>query len=137
MEITLFILRLLSAGLLLLFVGILFFYLQRDTQQMARRKMATAIHGHIDVIAPTGEVTAFPLRAVTTIGRAATNNIMLDTDYASGQHALLTLRDNQWWLEDLGSRNGTQLNDIPVTTMTVVSNGDIITIGDINLKIDV
>ncbi|NLE99729.1 MAG: FHA domain-containing protein, partial [Anaerolineales bacterium] len=56
--------------------------------------------------------------------------------YASAQHALLTWREGQWWLEDLGSRNGTQLNDELVDAPTVVVTGDIIRIGRARLKVE-
>jgi pSer/pThr/pTyr-binding forkhead associated (FHA) protein len=46
------------------------------------------------------------------------------------------LRGQQWWLEDLNSRNGTLLNDVPLHEATVVSPGDIITIGSTHLKIE-
>ena len=42
----------------------------------------------------------------------------------SARHAHLTYHHNQWWLEDLASTNGTLLNDIRITTPTVITSGD-------------
>ena len=50
---------------------------------------------------------------------------------------MLSWRSGQWWLEDLGSRNGTMLNDIPLTESAVISGGDIISIGGTQLKLEV
>jgi len=55
---------------------------------------------------------------------------MLDDEFVSNEHALLTLRGRQWWLTDLNSRNGTLLNGVLLTTATIVSVGDVISIGD-------
>ena len=80
--------------------------------------------------------TLFPLSSVTSLGRSGGNTIVIDDSYASSEHALITLRGEQWWLEDLGSRNGTSLNDLPVNEAIVLSQGDIITIGDTQLKFE-
>jgi len=45
-----------------------------------------------------------------TIGRGEASVIRLAHDnYASRIHAKLHLRDGQWWLEDVDSRNGTYI----------------------------
>jgi pSer/pThr/pTyr-binding forkhead associated (FHA) protein len=49
---------------------------------------------------------------------------------------LLSLRGSQWWLEDLNSRNGTLLNDSPLETPTVVTMGDVVTIGNTQFKLE-
>ena len=53
----------------------------------------------------------FPLLAITSLGRAPTNTATLPDETTSLEHALIHLREGQWWLEDLDSRNGTRLND--------------------------
>jgi pSer/pThr/pTyr-binding forkhead associated (FHA) protein len=57
--------------------------------------------------------------------------------FASAEHALISWRGGQWWLEDLGSRNGTRLNDETVTAPTVLSAGDVISIGQVKLKVEI
>jgi len=80
--------------------------------------------------------TLFTLSPVTSLGRSNGNTIVVDDGYASAEHALITLRGQHWWLEDLGSRNGTLLNNMPVNEAIVLSVGDIITIGDTQLKFE-
>ena len=78
----------------------------------------------------------FPLQPVTSIGRSPVNTIIVPDTYASGQHALLIWREGQWWLEDQDSRNGTLLNDVRISSPTVVSAGDIIGVGRTKLKLE-
>jgi len=140
MDVLLLILRLVLAGLLYAFLVAILIMLWRDLHLATARREAVHIVGHLIVLsAPSdslAEGTILPLQPVTSIGRAATNTLCIPDTYASAQHALLTWRAGQWWLEDQGSRNGTLLNDNPVTVPTVVSAGDILGIGNTQLKLE-
>jgi pSer/pThr/pTyr-binding forkhead associated (FHA) protein len=70
------------------------------------------------------------------IGRASSNTVVVEDDYVSSEHALLSLRGSQWWLEDLNSRNGTLLNDIALDSPAVVTVGDVVTIGNTRFKLE-
>ncbi|MDL9936648.1 FHA domain-containing protein [Gordonia sp. ABSL1-1] len=50
------------------------------------------------------------------IGRADDSTLVLTDDYASERHARLTRRGDDWYVEDLGSTNGTYLDRSKVTT---------------------
>lgn len=63
---------------------------------------------------PALEGKLFPLEAVTHIGRDADNTVMIPDQRVSGRHARLVQRGGQWWIEDLGSTNGTLVNGAPV-----------------------
>jgi hypothetical protein len=78
-----------------------------------------------------GDATAFPLRSVTTIGRAQDNAIALASEFVSGHHAVLRLQKDGWWLQDLGSTNGTWVNDRRVTQLILVHTGDVIRFGSL------
>jgi pSer/pThr/pTyr-binding forkhead associated (FHA) protein len=60
-------------------------------------------------------VTEGPLRGTTItlaqqsvlIGRSPESTLVLDDDYASGRHARIYPEDGAWYVEDLGSTNGT------------------------------
>ncbi len=78
--------------------------------------------------------TVFTLQAVTSLGRKPSNDIVLDDDFVSGEHALISWRDGRAWLEDVGSTNGTFLNDSELTRPVPISEGDIIGIGGVRLK---
>ncbi len=69
-----------------------------------------------------------------SVGRALTNSLVLDDDAVSRQHALLFLRNDRCWLTDLGSTNGTLVNDVPLAGETPLRHGDLITIGSVVFK---
>lgn len=65
------------------------------------------------------------------IGRGPTNTIALNDDDAiiSSRHASIHAIDGQFYLSDLNSRNGTMLNGRPMTLVTLLRDGDVITVG--------
>jgi hypothetical protein len=63
------------------------------------------------------------------IGRADDSTLVLDDDYASTRHARISLQGEQWYVEDLGSTNGTYLDRARVATPTRVPPGVPIRIG--------
>jgi len=64
-------------------------------------------------IVPVGVI--FPLEGWINVGRAATSDIVLDEQFVSSTHARLVPRGQYYFVEDLGSTNGTFLNDRQVT----------------------
>ncbi len=140
-EAVLFGLRIASGGLLLIFLGVLFALLWRDYLATAQEiESRHKQRGRLVVLSADGMPimtgTAYPLLPLTSVGRAPTNTISLDDTFASGEHALFTLRGGQWWLEDRGSSNGTLLNGYRVEEPTVVSAGDVISVGRVELKLE-
>lgn len=75
------------------------------------------------------------LSAVNLIGRSADNTIVLTDERVSAHHARITFTGGQWYLEDLGSRNGTFVNEIPLEGPLVVTLEDQIQIGTIVLEL--
>jgi len=69
------------------------------------------------------------------IGRANDSTLVLTDDYASSRHARLTPRDGDWYLEDLGSTNGTYLDRTKVTGPIHVPPGVPIRIGKTVLEL--
>jgi len=140
-EVILLLFRLLSAGLLLAFLGLFAWLIYRDLQMTtAVLNQKHQVVGKLRVIANELDLpaidTLFPLHPLTSIGRAQSATIVIDDNYISQEHALLTERNGQWWLEDLDSRNGTLLNGVQLTESAVISSGDLITIGSVQLKVE-
>lgn len=70
------------------------------------------------------------------LGRDSHCDLPLPDDTVSVRHARLSYHHGQWWLEDLGSTNGTRLNQDIVSIPTVVINGDFIECGKASITIN-
>ncbi|MBX5484593.1 MAG: GGDEF domain-containing protein [Myxococcaceae bacterium] len=64
-----------------------------------------------------------------TIGRDVKNNIVVDMDNVSRRHARIFLKDGRFFVCDLGSTNGTYLNDEEVLEETPLRSGDYVKVG--------
>lgn len=74
------------------------------------------------------------IEPLTTIGRSPTNTIVLDSTFVSTEHTRIIFRERSLWVDDMGSRNGTLLNQNPLTKETAVSPGMILQVGDVRFK---
>jgi FHA domain-containing protein len=74
------------------------------------------------------------LRGRTRLGRDSDNHVVLDDERVSLHHALITVREGGYWLEDLGSTNGTFLgDDTRVMTAHALADGDQLRLGGVVL----
>src|SRR3954466_2649266 len=64
-----------------------------------------------------------------TLGRAATNRIVLKDELCSREHAEVYHADGRWCLRDLSSLNGTRLNSAPLDSEWELAPGDEVNIG--------
>ena len=55
-------------------------------------------------------------------------------EYASSSHARVEPRRDGVWLEDIGSTNGTYLNGIRLTRAKRLTSGDVVRIGETELR---
>lgn len=78
---------------------------------------------------------AFVVQAMTSIGRAPANVVKIDDPFVSGEHALLSVRDGEFWLQDLGSTNGTFVNRRQIGQPTRLTPGDVVQVGQAKLKL--
>ena len=69
------------------------------------------------------------------IGRGTDAAIRLDDDYVSTRHARVASNGEQWFVEDLGSTNGTYIGHQRVTAPTPVTQGVAIRIGKTVLEL--
>lgn len=68
---------------------------------------------------------------IITIGRATTNNVVLQDNLVSGTHAQIIIKHNNCYsIVDLNSTNGTYVNNIRINGETILNTNDIIKIGN-------
>jgi pSer/pThr/pTyr-binding forkhead associated (FHA) protein len=73
---------------------------------------------------------------VILIGRGADAQLSLDDDYVSTRHARVVSGENGIYLEDLGSTNGSYVNNQRITAPTTVTLSDTIRIGRTTLRLE-
>lgn len=132
------VLRLLFLGGLYLFLWAVVRVLLRDLRAAAREPGAEL--GRLVVVSsPGGEPAvgaAFSLDAVTTLGRDVNATILIDDEFVSGIHAALTYRGRAWYVEDLGSTNGTFVNGSRVEGIAATTFGDELQVGNVRLRLE-
>ncbi|NIO04681.1 MAG: FHA domain-containing protein [Proteobacteria bacterium] len=76
----------------------------------------------------------YPCGPVVALGRDPTNTVPLDDPTVSRNHALIRMVGReQYYLIDVGSRNGSFLNDRRISTPKLLQSGDVIAIGSTSL----
>lgn len=133
----LWLLRLTFLALLYLFLYTVVRALLRDLRAAAREPGAEL--GRLVVVASAGDPPAgavFALDAVTTIGRDVNNTVVVDDPFTSADHAALTFRGRAWYIEDLGSTNGTFINGSPVEGVAPLGFGDDLQVGQARFRLD-
>jgi pSer/pThr/pTyr-binding forkhead associated (FHA) protein len=72
-----------------------------------------------------------------TLGRGVTNDVPLQGDeYASTRHARIEPRRDGIWVEDIGSTNGTFVNGIRLTRERRLAPGDVLRVGETDLRFE-
>ena len=134
----LWLLRILFLAAIYLVLWVIVRALLRDLRSAARDPAGSL--GRLVVVSTGGGEptvgTVYPLDAVTTIGRDLGCSIVIDDPFASAQHAVLTYRGRAWYLEDLGSTNGTLLNGQPVGAPAPLGFGDIVGVGEVAFRLE-
>jgi hypothetical protein len=125
---------------LLVIYGFLFAVVRVLLRDLRAASRGPAELGRLVVLAsPRGEPQpggSYPLDAVTSLGRDVNNGIVLDDPFASNDHAVLTFRGRNWYVEDLGSTNGTFVNGVPVEGVGPLGFGDELQVGEIRFRLD-
>jgi hypothetical protein len=72
-----------------------------------------------------------------TVGRGANNDVPLPEDeYASSRHARFEPRHDGIYIEDIGSTNGTFVNGIRLTRERRLTPGDVVRIGETDMRFE-
>ena len=78
---------------------------------------------------------AYELKDEQTVGRAAGCQITLDDTYVSQLHARIFTKDGAWFVEDLGSTNGTFVNEQQLAAPAMLQPGDTVRVGQTTMEL--
>lgn len=107
-------------GLIYLILMLVVISVRREmaSHTVSRRPAQAIAPGRLQVLDPGGDKrirpgSSLPLKSTTSLGAGSENDIVLGDPYVSGRHAQLTWDGSAWWIEDLGSSNGTHIDGVP------------------------
>jgi hypothetical protein len=138
-------------GLRVAFIFLIYFFLYQVARVMIRELVVLgtvsgqeaqasipSVNSSLEMLEPAestymaGEM--IPLDHYTTIGRRSSNTLQISDSFVSSNHAELVFDQGAWWLIDLGSTNGSFVNDVPVRARTRIASGDIVQFGRVKLR---
>jgi pSer/pThr/pTyr-binding forkhead associated (FHA) protein len=94
--------------------------------------MPSGVHPRLVVVAAMGHEpgTAFEIHDEAIMGRAPTSDVQIEDAFASSAHARVFPRGQTMYIEDLGSTNGTYLNERQLEAVQELRPDDTIRIGE-------
>ncbi len=138
MEIVLLIVRLLLAAALYAFLGWAAWLIWKSLRQQAGRMDAPGLPALSLVRAGGSQQQTFRFtRAEVIVGRERSCDCRLADKTISARHARLAYHHSQWWVEDLGSKNGTFLNQERIIQPVVLTTSDELRCGQVVLKVSI
>ena len=136
-----------------LFVFLLYFFLFQIVRTIARelRAVSIATAGGPAARAATAAPSAhfvlleateaglqagqrFAIRSGAVVGRREGSAVLLNDTYISNEHARVFLNDGRWWVADLGSTNGTFVQNMRIERPTALAAGTEVRFGRIRLQ---
>jgi len=128
-------LRVLAALSLYAFLGLIIFTLWKDLIN-TNKTIAGNLQTPITIRDISKDETRDFRGNEIFVGRDELAQIRFQHDEAvSNMHARLFYKENNWWVEDLQSTNGTFLNQNPINTPAIIISGDQITCGKTTIEI--
>ena len=69
------------------------------------------------------------------VGRSSGADIVIAASYVSARHAQFRLMGKNLFVEDLGSTNGTAVNNNIITAPVALKNNDVVNVGDVAIRV--
>jgi len=130
------ILRFLLAISLYAFLFLAIFRMWKDFEKQSHAALENRPQISFLLLNDKENSTAFNQNEIS-IGRDIDNDLSIDDEAVSSQHARIKYENGNWLLEDLNSTNGTFLNDMRIYTPTVLVHGDEIILGNRSLVVEI
>jgi pSer/pThr/pTyr-binding forkhead associated (FHA) protein len=136
--IVVFILRIFLAASLFVFIGIMFITIWRQLKTQLKL-LSPEINNVLRLIpVETEQIDTIEIKqAEVIVGRDPNNKIYIPDETISAQHCRIYISDQQWWINDLNSTNGTYLNDEIIDRPCVMTDGDMIMFGQVKFSIQI
>lgn len=132
-------LRILLAVILYSFLGWMIYTLWRDLRFNTQLLQSQKVPAITMVRRSTNEDSVESTYSIpeVTIGRDQGNTISVHEDTVSSVHTRFIYKNKHWWVEDLGSTNGTFLNDERIIHPTILISGDEVRVGNQIIEVQI
>lgn len=128
------ILRIILALLFIGFIAVLFFTTSRQLKTQVKLLTPNLkINLRLSLKDKPDEDTFLIQQNDVLLGRDPNCKIHIPNETISAQHARIYLIDQNWWIQDLNSTNGTFLNDEQIEQPCILTNNDLIQVGNVKL----
>ena len=133
-----FLLRLIFTLLSYLFIGWMVYSIYMDLREKGLGKTVKSIPAiSLQTITDQEPVYKRFTNPEIIIGRDPACDFPIQDDTISLRHSKLTYHHRQWWITDLGSTNGSYVNEAQVDEPVVLTNGDNLRLGRKTLSITI
>ena len=130
--------RLAFIALIYIFIYRVFMALLADLREIGIYQTATGEYGRLEILADTETIAKGRFFNIggkgLTVGRGKHNDIVLPDNFVSADHAVFRFVKGRTVLEDLGSTNGTWVNDERIQDPVQLTEGDYVKIGSITFQ---
>ena len=89
------------------------------------------------ILGEASDTEPFRLHGICHLGRSKDSTIVLADSSISSRHCRVAFREDGLTVEDLKSTNGTFINDVRTTGETVLSQGDILKLGEREFLVEI
>jgi hypothetical protein len=136
------IIALILRGLLLflayLFVGWIGYTIYKDLRtRLSGKSELTAPAITLKGVANKMSIEKQFVKTEIILGRDPDSDLIIPDETISIRHCKLTYHHKQWWANDMNSTNGSFLNDNPIETPIIITNGDSLRLGNVSFSINI
>ncbi|MEE1049123.1 MAG: FHA domain-containing protein [Clostridia bacterium] len=78
----------------------------------------------------------YTIYGAAVVGRSSSCDIVIKEDYISARHLEIWYEDGEWYLQDLGSRNGTAVNGHRIRNTVILDPEDVVSVGGLNFAFE-
>ena len=131
-----FVLRILLLVLAYLFVGWIGFTIYKDLRsQLHTREALSASPITLHVLTENNPIEKQFSKPEIILGRDPDCDLTISDGTISLRHCQISYHHKQWWVSDLNSTNGSFLNNNLITSAIIITDGDVLQLGNVPIDI--
>ena len=132
------ILRILFLILTYVFIGWIGYTIYKDLQAIFHnQKVALKSSIYLRTVVDQEPIEKQFAKSEIIIGRDPDCDFTIPDETVSLRHCKLTYHHKQWWAADLGSTNGSFINETPIEVPIIIAEGDELRVGKVSIVVQI